>query len=425
MKSSPYLAIGLALFIVFSVLINTSFGQGPGFAGVPASGAQTLLGPFNLNSTNVYAYAFFFALIVFFILNYALKGTTLSSGGSVISMLFGAITFIFLVSNPSFIGSLLDIGFLAFAVIFLLFLMFTRWSKISPARRVISAIIIAVGGVLFLENYPAAANAVSSVVHFNIVPALSAVLDIIIILGIVYGLFKVLLSSRGGIGVKLLLVLGIMFFILLLVPGFASFLFSPLVLALLVVIIVLLLFTTFRIGRYTPRYEKEDKGVSSKYAKSKPNDRPFPNKSEDLKALPYVSDKEAKKRGITIFDSSALPNKSEDLKALPYVSDKEAKKRGIKILGRSSKKLSRAERNQRYNEGVVNYEREYKKIFSCPICGAPAPSKPALQTHIVNAHPDYYEKHKARYEGFWNTRREKKIAKDEKKYKEDIKQYKY
>ena len=394
MKSSPYLAIGLALFIVFSVLINTSFGQGPGFAGVPASGAQTLLGPFNLNSTNVYAYAFFFAIIVFFILNYALKGTTLSSGGSVISMLFGAITFIFLVSNPSFIGSLLDIGFLAFAVIFLLFLMFTRWSKISPARRVISAIIIAVGGVLFLENYPAAANAVSSVVHFNIVPALSAVLDIIIILGIVYGLFKVLLSSRGGIGVKLLLVLGIMFFILLLVPGFASFLFSPLVLALLVVIIVLLLFTTFRIGRYTPRYEKEDKGVSSKYAKSKPNDRPFPNKSEDLKALPYVSDKEAKKRGI-------------------------------KILGRSSKKLSRAERNQRYNEGVVNYEREYKKIFSCPICGAPAPSKPALQTHIVNAHPDYYEKHKARYEGFWNTRREKKIAKDEKKYKEDIKQYKY
>ena len=394
MKSSSYIAIGLALFIVFSVLINTSFGQGPGFAGVPASGAQTLLGPFNLNSTNVYAYAFFFALIVFFILNYALKGTTLSSGGSVISMLFGAITFIFLVSNPSFIGSLLDIGFLAFAVIFLLFLMFTRWSKISPARRVISAIIIAVGGVLFLENYPAAANAVSSVVHFNIVPALSAVLDIIIILGIVYGLFKVLLSSRGGIGVKLLLVLGIMFFILLLVPGFASFLFSPLVLALLVVIIVLLLFTTFRIGRYTPRYEKEDKGVSSKYAKSKPNDRPFPNKSEDLKALPYISDKEAKKRGI-------------------------------KILGRSSKKLSRAERNQRYNEGVVNYEREYKKIFSCPICGAPAPSKPALQTHIVNAHPDYYEKHKARYEGFWNTRREKKIAKDEKKYKEDIKQYKY
>ena len=394
MKSSPYLAIGLALFIVFSVLINTSFGQGPGFAGVPASGAQTLLGPFNLNSTNVYAYAFFFAIIVFFILNYALKGTTLSSGGSVISMLFGAITFIFLVSNPSFIGSLLDIGFLAFAVIFLLFLMFTRWSKISPARRVISAIIIAVGGVLFLENYPAAANAVSSVVHFNIVPALSAVLDIIIILGIVYGLFKVLLSSRGGIGVKLLLVLGIMFFILLLVPGFASFLFSPLVLALLVVIIVLLLFTTFRIGRYTPRYEKEDKGVSSKYAKSKPNDRPFPNKSEDLKALPYVSDKEAKKRGI-------------------------------KILGRSSKKLSRAERNQRYNEGVVNYEREYKKIFSCPICGAPAPSKPALQTHIVNAHPDYYEKHKARYEGFWNTRREKKISKDENKYKEDVKQYKY
>ncbi len=395
MKSSSYIAIGLALFIVFSVLINTSFGQlSPGVYNPNASGAQSLLGPFNLNSTNVYAYAFFFALIVFFILNYALKGTTLSSGGSVISMLFGAITFIFLVSNPSFIGSLLDIGFLAFAVIFLLFLMFTRWSKISPARRVISAIIIAVGGVLFLENYPAAANAVSSVVHFNIVPALSAVLDIIIILGIVYGLFKVLLSSRGGIGVKLLLVLGIMFFILLLVPGFASFLFSPLVLALLVVIIVLLLFTTFRIGRYTPRYEKEDKGVSSKYAKSKPNDRPFPNKSEDLKALPYVSDKEAKKRGI-------------------------------KILGRSSKKLSRAERNQRYNEGVVNYEREYKKIFSCPICGAPAPSKPALQTHIVNAHPDYYEKHKARYEGFWNTRREKKIAKDEKKYKEDIKQYKY
>ena len=395
MKSSSYIAIGLALFIVFSVLINTSFGQlSPGVYNPNASGAQTLLGPFNLNSTNVYAYAFFFALIVFFILNYALKGTTLSSGGSVISMLFGAITFIFLVSNPSFIGSLLDIGFLAFAVIFLLFLMFTRWSKISPARRVISAIIIAVGGVLFLENYPAAANAVSSVVHFNIVPALSAVLDIIIILGIVYGLFKVLLSSRGGIGVKLLLVLGIMFFILLLVPGFASFLFSPLVLALLVVIIVLLLFTTFRIGRYTPRYEKEDKGVSSKYAKSKPNDRPFPNKSEDLKALPYISDKEAKKRGI-------------------------------KILGRSSKKLSRAERNQRYNEGVVNYEREYKKIFSCPICGAPAPSKPALQTHIVNAHPDYYEKHKARYEGFWNTRREKKISKDENKYKEDVKQYKY
>ncbi len=395
MKSSSYIAIGLALFIVFSVLINTSFGQlSPGVYNPNASGAQTLLGPFNLNSTNVYAYAFFFALIVFFILNYALKGTTLSSGGSVISMLFGAITFIFLVSNPSFIGSLLDIGFLAFAVIFLLFLMFTRWSKISPARRVISAIIIAVGGVLFLENYPAAANAVSSVVHFNIVPALSAVLDIIIILGIVYGLFKVLLSSRGGIGVKLLLVLGIMFFILLLVPGFASFLFSPLVLALFAVIIVLLLFTTFRIGRYTPRYEKEDKGVSSKSAKSKSNDRPSLNKSEDLKALPYISDKEAKKRGI-------------------------------KILGRSSKKLSRAERNQRYNEGVVNYEREYKKIFSCPICGAPAPSKPALQTHIVNAHPDYYEKHKARYEGFWNTRREKKIAKDEKKYKEDVKQYKY
>ena len=84
MKSSSYIAIGLALFIVFSVLINTSFGQlSPGVYNPNASGAQTLLGPFNLNSTNVYAYAFFFALIVFFILNYALKGTTLSSGGSV------------------------------------------------------------------------------------------------------------------------------------------------------------------------------------------------------------------------------------------------------------------------------------------------------------------------------------------------------
>ena len=117
-------------------------------------------------------------------------------------------------------------------------------------------------------------------------------------------------------------------------------------------------------------------------------------------------------------------------KALPYISDEEAQRRGIKIIkknifGRSSKKLNRAERNRIYNEGVANYERDYKKIFSCPVCGQPAPSKTALQTHIVNAHPDYYGKHQSRYEGFFKTRREKKAAEDEKRYKEDIKQYKY
>ena len=392
----------LLLLSVLFGLILTGLGQSFAFS-FPSTSvtgseplAQNLLGPFNLNSTNLYAYAALFAAIVFFVLNYALKGTVLSGGSTAISLLFGAITFIFFLTNPALIGTLLDIGFLAFASILLLFLIFSRWSRTSPTRRILSLILLVVSAVLFLENYPPAANWLSSTLHFNVLPFLLFEMDAGIILSIIYALIRAMARSRS-LGVKMLLVFLLIFFSSMFIPGFVFVLFTPLVLGLLAVAFIIVVFLIWRVGRYTPQFDMEtpEGSQGKKFAL---------HRLSNQKALPYISEKEAKERGIRVLGGM-------EKKVLPS---------GPTItLNSPEKKLSRQDRVKNYNASIGQQKYHYKKEYSCPICGIAAPSKTALQVHIVNAHPDYYEKHKSRYEGFWNVRREKKNAEIEEKKRRD------
>ena len=401
----------LLLLSVLFGLILTGLGQSFAFS-FPSTSvtgseplAQNLLGPFNLNSTNLYAYAALFAAIVFFVLNYALKGTVLSGGSTAISLLFGAITFIFFLTNPALIGTLLGIGFLAFASILLLFLIFSRWSRTSPTRRILSLILLVVAAVLFLENYPPAVNWLSSTLHFNVLLFLSFAMDAGIIFGIIYVLIRAMARSRS-LGVKMLLVFLLIFFSSMFIPGFVFVLFTPLVLGLLAAVFIIVVFLIWRVGRYTPQFDMEtpEGSQGKKFAPHRLSNQKALPAPKGLKALPYISEKEAKERGIRVLGGM-------EKKVLPS---------GPTItLNSPEKKLSRQDRVKNYNASIGQQKYHYKKEYSCPICGIAAPSKTALQVHIVNAHPDYYEKHKSRYEGFWNVRREKKNAEIEEKKRRD------
>ena len=333
----------LLLLSVLFGLILTGLGQSFAFS-FPSTSvtgseplAQNLLGPFNINSTNLYAYAALFAAIVFFVLNYALKGTVLSGGSTAISLLFGVITFIFFLTNPALIGTLLNIGFLAFASILLLFFIFSRWSRTSPTRRILSLILLLVSAVLFLENYPPAANWLSSTLHFNVLPFLLFAMDAGIILSIIYALIRAMARSRN-LGVKMLLVFLLIFFSSMFIPGFVFVLFTPLVLGLLAVAFIIVVFLIWRVGRYTPQFDMEtpERSQGKKFAHNRLSNQKALPAPKGLKALPYISEKEAKGRGIRVLrgrgekvlpsdHTIALPQSKEVSSPPQQPSGKEAK----------------------------------------------------------------------------------------------------
>ena len=194
----------------------------------PVSGVSTsasLLG--GLSSANSPMYAGFFAIVMFIIFAVALDRTQLSSGKIGISFVFALITFFILYSDPTLLHFFLNTFIvLAFIALILGLLTLVR----SPRSIKLIGLLVALFLVMILfENDTGLTNFVNSTFHVSILSILPFIFGIAAVL-----IFAVLLlkgarnSKNTAVRVALLFIVFLM--ITLLIPGFAGFIFNPIVL---------------------------------------------------------------------------------------------------------------------------------------------------------------------------------------------------
>ncbi len=407
-------------------------------------------------------YAFIFGATIFVIAFQALQRTTMGGGAAAISLALGAITFVLLYTTPQLLQLFLNITVvvITFVVLLAVVMLPSRYLRGKTATKLLGILLLLVMMYLIFANpeYSSFTSSVSRMVGFNVSGIISITIVIVVLALLVLMFVRLFRRSRAPF-VRVVIPLIIVFLLMIfLVPGFGAFFLSVPGIASVILAAAGIIYLLHRAGR-------EPKGVTQGEEQSKPT-------RAEKKRLKFEQGQEIKKK--TAFEEYAGQVRGElseddrlaqaqlkqatakkgfferrraEKKQLKLKRNQEAKTQGAleeyakQVRGElgEEERLSQAQLNQipkkkgffgrrrekvkRYNESIGNMKYNYSKYYSCPVCGRAAPSKTALQTHIVNKHPSYYKRHKSRYEGFWTTRRDRRLQKDMGKYEEDIKKY--
>ena len=247
-----HLVVILLLLSVFSVsLVHAQ-------AGIPPPSTSSSSGSFlsGLSSGNSYIYAGFFAIVMFIVFAIALDRTQLSSGGIAISFIFALITFFLLYSDSTLLHFFLN----AFIVLAFIALILGMLAAVKSPRsiRLIGLIVALFLIIILFENDTSLTNSVNSILHINILSILPLVFGIITVAVFIILLLRGV-KTHSNIVLRVILLFIVFLLIALLIPGFAGFLFSQIVLVPLFVAILLVIFLIRRAGRHGPKLSKEDK----------------------------------------------------------------------------------------------------------------------------------------------------------------------
>ncbi|MGC8533673.1 MAG: hypothetical protein ACP5MV_03560 [Candidatus Parvarchaeum sp.] len=248
-----YIAAILILLSVFSVSLvhaQISVSSPPPIS----SSSNSLLS--GLSSGNSYIYAGFFAIVMFIIFAIALDRTQLSSGRIAISFIFALITFFLLYTDNTLLHFFLN-TFIILAFIALILGMLAA-VKSPRSIRLIGLVVALFLIIILFENDTGLTNSVNSALHINILSILPLVFGIITVVVFIILLLRGV-KTHSNIVLRVILLFIVFLLIALLIPGFASFLFSPIVLVPLFVAILLVIFLIRRWGKHYPKPSKEDK----------------------------------------------------------------------------------------------------------------------------------------------------------------------
>ncbi len=240
----------LPVFILLAAVLSLSLvhAQAPPIPGVSTS-SSLLTG---LSSANSPMYAGFFAIVMFIIFAIALDRTQLSSGRISISFIFALITFFILYTDPVLLHFFLN-AFIVLAFIALVLGMLVL-VKSPRSIKLIGLLIVLFLLMVLFENDTSLTNSINSTLHISLLNILPFVFGMIAVLIFAVLLIKGIRNSRNtAVRVALLFIVFLM--ITLLIPGFAGFLFNPIVLTAIFVAIILaaVIYSQFgKIGRIKP-----------------------------------------------------------------------------------------------------------------------------------------------------------------------------
>ena len=249
-----YLAVILVLLSVFSVsLVHAQ-------VGIPISTSTSPSVSFlsGLSSGNSYIYAGFFSIVMFIIFAIALNRTQLSSGSIAISFIFALITFFLLYADAALLHFFLN-TFIVLAFIALILGMLAA-VKSPRSIRLIGLIVALFLIIILFENDSGLTNFVNSTFHVNILSILPLVFGLISVVVFIILLLRGV-KTHSNIVLRVILLFIVFLLIALLIPGFAGFLFSPIVLIPLFAAILLIIFFVRRAGRHVPKPSREDKAA--------------------------------------------------------------------------------------------------------------------------------------------------------------------
>lgn len=230
------------LLVLFPlVLIQTTSAFSFPTINTPSSGSF-LSGIFNVNSSDTPIYAALFALAIIIIIYQVLQRTMLSGGAAGISMVFGAILFVLLFTQPQLIQVFLDIavGTIIMALLTVALLIPNRHG--TSTSKIIGLIILVVLLYLVISNNSGIANSLNNVMGLNVKGVLPVVVIAVIIIGIIWFLIRIFRQTKSH-GLKAfipIIILGLLLFFF--VPGAGAFLLSPYVLAFYALLIFLILY---------------------------------------------------------------------------------------------------------------------------------------------------------------------------------------
>ena len=224
----------------------------PSITGV--STTVSLLG--GLSTANSPMYAGFFAMVMFIIFAVALDRTQLSSGGIAISFIFALITFFILYTDNTLLHFFLN----TFIVLAFIGLILGLLAAVKSPRsiRLIGLVIALFLVIVLFENDSGLTNAVNSTLHINILTILPLVFGIIAVIVFITLLLRGVKTHSNPV-LRVILLFIVFLLIALLIPGFAGFLFSPIVLVPLFVGILLVLLLVRKAGRRGPKLSKQDR----------------------------------------------------------------------------------------------------------------------------------------------------------------------
>ncbi|MCL4397234.1 hypothetical protein M1494_02715 [Candidatus Parvarchaeota archaeon] len=270
MKISHITAV---LFLLAVLSISSVHAQ----TGIPTISTSSSVGSSflsGLTSGNSYIYAGFFAIVMFIIFAIALDRTQLSSGRIAISFIFALITFFLLYTDNTLLHFFLN-TFIVLAFIALILGMLAAVK--SPRSIRLIGLIVALFLILILfENDSGLTNSVNSILHINILSILPLVFGIIAVAVFIILLLRGV-KTHSNIVLRVILLFIVFLLIALLIPGFAAFLFSPIVLIPLFVAILLVIFLIRKGGRHGPKLSKQDK-LDLKQQKKAQKDAKLQNK---------------------------------------------------------------------------------------------------------------------------------------------------
>ena len=234
----------LPVFILLAAVLSLSLvhAQAPPIPGVSTS-SSLLTG---LSSANSPMYAGFFAIVMFIIFAIALDRTQLSSGRISISFIFALITFFILYTDPVLLHFFLN-AFIVLAFIALVLGMLVL-VKSPRSIKLIGLLIVLFLLMVLFENDTSLTNSINSTLHISLLNILPFVFGMIAVLIFAVLLIKGIRNSRNtAVRVALLFIVFLM--ITLLIPGFAGFLFNPIVLTAIFVAIILAAVIYSQIGK--------------------------------------------------------------------------------------------------------------------------------------------------------------------------------
>ena len=139
----------------------------------------------------------------------------------------------------------------------------------SPRSIKLIGLVVALFLIYILfANDSGLTNFIDSFLHIDILQILPLILGAVAILTIIILILRAMRNHKS-IGLRAVLAFIILMMIVLLIPGFASFLFNPVILIILTILIILVIIAIFYFGRRHPRGPRDINGYKkpSKEAK--------------------------------------------------------------------------------------------------------------------------------------------------------------
>lgn len=217
-----------------------------------ATSSSLLSGIFTVNSSDTPVYAALFALLVIVIMYQVLQRTMLSSGAAAISTVIGAIIFVILFTNPSLIQIFLGVYFATALICILLLVTLIPTRKGSPMAKLLLVVFIAILIYLLFANNPTVGKALNNTLGFDVVGYMPGIVMGLIVLAIIVLLVKAFRKTKHSAVKALVPVCILILLALFFVPGFGTFLLSPIGLVSILVglaVFTFIFFTAIRKGK--------------------------------------------------------------------------------------------------------------------------------------------------------------------------------